>query len=406
MMPPARTRMPLGATIRALVPSITVGEALSVLSLCPSRGGRGVDDPWMGIERRQRHIVRAFWALVALTAVFALWTWRSLGGEEVTLYVDDLATVAAALIAMAVCIRAALGQEGRLRLFWWLIGLALAAWALGEVIWAYYDLVLGDIPAASWADAAYLAALPLTAAALLIHPALHGRASGKTGSLVDGGVLAASLFLLAWTLVLEPVREQTDLSSLGGLVTLAYPTSDVVIVFLVVLVIRGTTGGTRRDLWCLLAGLLLIAFSDAVYTYLTNVTNFSSGSVIDTGWFAGYLAIALGALSVRARPALERRAAPSHVLSPTAIVAPFVPLLAALLFVAIRIELGHELDRVTLIVAFVLVGLFLVRQVLLLVHLLSRREEIEGSVADRLVAALGEAAADPPDRSAAVRGAR
>jgi diguanylate cyclase len=379
---------------------------LPALSLCPSRACLGVDEPCMRVERRQRHIVRAFWALLALTAVFAVWTWRGLGGEQVTLYVDDLATVAAALIAMTVCLRAAMGQEGRLRLFWWLIGLALAAWALGEVIWAFYDLVLGDIPAASWADAAYLAALPLTAAALLIHPALHGRASGKTGSLVDGLVLAASLFLLAWTLVLEPVRKQTDLSSLGGLVTLAYPISDVVIVFLVVLVIRGTNGGTRRDLWCLLAGLLLIAFSDSVYTYLTNVTNYSSGNIIDTGWFAGYLAIALGALSVQTRPALERRAARSQALSPTAIVAPFVPLLAALLFVAIRIELGHELDRVTLIVAFVLVGLVLVRQFLLVIHLLSRRDETEGSVGDRLVAALGEAAADAPERSAAARGAR
>ena len=359
----------------------------------------------MRVERRQRHMVRAFWAFAALTLAFAAWTGDGVGGGQVSLYVDDLATVAAALIATVACVRAARWQEGRLRLFWWLIGAASAAWGLGEIIWAYYDLVLGDVPAASWADAAYLAALPLAAAALLVHPALRGRASSKSRSLVDGLVLAAALFLLAWALLFEPVREQTDLSSLDGLVTLAYPLSDIVIIFLVVLVIRGTTDSARRDLWCLLAGLLLIAFSDAIYTYLTNVTNYSSGNIIDTGWFAGYLAIALGALSVQTKPALERRTAPSSALSPAAILAPFVPMLAALLFAAIKIELGHTLDLVTLTVAFALVGLVLVRQALLMIDLLSRRGEIDAGVGDRLVAALGEAVPEQrPERDAALHG--
>jgi hypothetical protein len=357
-------------------------------------------------ERRQRHLQRAFWAFAALTLAFMAWTGSGTGGEQVTLYVDDLATIAAALIATAACVRAALGQEGKLRQFWWLVGGASAAWALGEIIWAYYDLVLGDVPAASWADAAYLAALPLTAAALLVHPALRGRASGKTRSIADGLVLAAALFFLAWTLVFEPVRQQTDLSSLGGLVTLAYPFSDVVIILLVVLVIRGTTGGDRHDLWCLLTGLLLIAFSDAIYTYLTNVTNYSSGNIIDSGWFAGYLAIALGALSVQAKPVVERRAAPSQALTPAAILAPFVPMLAALLFAAIRIQLGYELDDVALVVAFALVGLVLARQALLMIDVLSQPNEPDGSGGERFIVALGEAAADQHPEQTIFHGAR
>jgi hypothetical protein len=359
------------------------------------------------VVREQRQFVQAFCVFAALTVGFAAWTGVGLGGEQATLYADDLATVAAAVIATAICVRAARGHEGRLRLFWGLLGGASGAWALGEMIWALYDLVLGDVPAASWADAAYLAALPLTAAALLVHPALHGRASGKSRSLVDGLVLAAALFFLGWTLVLAPVQQETDLTSLGGLVTLAYPLGDVVIIFLVVLVIRGTTGGDRRDLWCLLAGLLLIASSDAIYSYLTNVKHYSSGSIIDTGWFAGYLAIALGAFCARSQLTSERPVESSRFLTPAAIVTPFLPMLAALCFAAIRIELGHELDRVTLVVAFVLVGLVLVRQALLLVDLFTQRAEVEGSVGDRLVAALGEAVVDQrgePD--AVLRGAR
>ena len=50
---------------------------------------------------------------------------------------------------------------------------------------------------------------------------------------------------------------------------IAYPFGDVVIIFFIVLAIRGMTGGDRLALWCLLGGLLAIALSDSAYTYLT-----------------------------------------------------------------------------------------------------------------------------------------
>jgi hypothetical protein len=329
--------------------------------------------------------------MAALTAGFGLWIAVGFGGEVTTLYVDDLATVAAALLAATLCARAAVGHSERLRLFWWLLAGACCAWALGEGIWALYDLVGGDVPVPSWADAAYLAALPPTAAALLVHPALRGRTIGKTRSLVDGLVIAASLLFVAWTIVFQPLQRTTDLTSLGDIVTLAYPVSDVVILFLVVLVMRGTTSRDRLDLWCLVAGLTLITCSDAVYTYLTNVANYSSGSVIDTGWFAGYLGIALAAFCSRPRAVAERPALSSPTLTPAAIVAPFLAILAALSLAAIRLQLGHAVDRVTVIVAFVLVGLVLIRQALLVIDLLVPSRALEGRIADRLVAALGEA---------------
>jgi hypothetical protein len=357
--------------------------------------GAAADQSWVEDARERTRLFWGFCLLAALTAVFGVWVAAGFGGEKVVVYVDDLATAGAALVAAVLCVRAARRHAGRLRLFWWLLGGACGAWTLGEAIWAVYDLVLsGGVPVPSWADAAYLAALPPTAAALLVHPAIRGRSIGKTRSLVDGLLIAAALFFLGWTFVLEPVRRTADLTSLGGVVTLAYPVGDVVIIFLVVLVIRGTTNGDRLDLWCLLAGLVAITFSDAVYSYLTNVKHYSSGNVIDTGWFAGYLGIALGALCARSDRVVERQAESSPSLTTAAVVTPFLPMLGALGLAAIRIELGHHLDGVTLTVAFVLVGLVFVRQALLLIDLLAPERELEGSVADRLVAAIGEAAAD------------
>jgi hypothetical protein len=118
-----------------------------------------------------------------------------------------------------------------------------------------YDLALpGGVPTSSWADAAYLAALPLVALALLAHPALHGRAIRKSRSLVDGLVLAASLLFLTLTFVIEPIGQTADLTRLDGLVAIAYPLGDVVIVFLVAMVMRAMTNNARLYLWCLLGG--------------------------------------------------------------------------------------------------------------------------------------------------------
>jgi hypothetical protein len=348
---------------------------------------------------KHEHFLRAVGLAGFFVVAFAAWVASGLGGETAVLYFDDIATAAAAIAAGVICGRAGMRHRGRSRAFWWLLAGASAGWALGEVVWGFYELVLRtDVPAASWADAGYLAAIPLAGAALLIHPAVHGRVVGMTRSVLDGLVIATALFFVSWLFVLEPLQRTSDLSTLGGVVTLAYPAGDIVILFLVVLVIRGATSGSRRDLWWLLGGLLAISLSDSVYAYLTQVKGYESGNILDVGWFAGYLAIALGAYGARTRVA-SRAALEAPSLSTAALIAPFLPLFAALCLMPIQIQLGHELDGVALTTAFVLVGLVLLRQALLLVDLL--RPGHDAPVGERVVSALGRTVIDSRSESSA-----
>lgn len=352
-------------------------------------------------SHREGRLLRASGLAAAATALFATWIVVGVGGETSVRYVDDLATIGAALAATGLCVRVGGGHEGRLRLFWWLLAGATGAWALGEFFWAWYDLGGGGgVPVPSWADAAYLAGIPLAAAALLAHPAMRGRTIGKARSLLDGVVIAAALFLLGWTLVLGPIWRTSDLSTLGGAVTFAYPVGDIVILFLVVLVIRGTVRGDRLDLWCLLAGLLALTLSDSIYGYLTQVKDYETGNVIDVGWFAGYAAIGVGAFCSRAERVTDGTIE-SRSLTPAAVVVPFLPMLAALSLTAIWIELGHRLDCVAWTTAVALVAMVLVRQALLVIDLL-RLGGKEASVADRLVLAVdGTVAHDRAEPAAA-----
>jgi diguanylate cyclase len=338
---------------------------------------------------------RGPWAAAAILGLSGVWIASGAGGGTVVRYVDDLTTAAAAVGATVWCSQAAGRHSGRLRIFWTLLAGATAAWAIGELTWAFYDLVLGiAVPVPSWADAGYLSAIPLAAAALLVHPAIHGRSAGKARALLDGLILASALFLLAWALLLGPLWHTTDLTTVGGLVALAYPLGDVLLVFLIVLIIRGTSRRAQLDLWLLLGGLLAITCSDAVYAYLTEVRRYATGNAIDIGWIAAYLAIALAARSTRSENAVERDLDSS--LSTTAIIVPFLPMLAALGFAAARIQLGRHLDRVGLIITVALVALVLLRQALLARDLLSRGERGRSAFTERLLAAVGGSA--PPVR--------
>ncbi len=327
-----------------------------------------------------------------LTGACGLWIGLRVGGTRVTLWVDDLATPLAALAACVLCFRARAPHSGRMRLFWTLLGCAMAAWTLAEVIWGYYALILDvEVPVPSWADVGYLSAIPLAVAALVVHPATRGSGTHKARSVFDGLVLATALMFLSWTLVLGPLWRTTDLSTWAGIVTLAYPFGDVVIVFFIVLAIRGMTGTDRLSLWCLLGALLVMALSDSTFAYLTAVTNYSSPGLIDTGWIAAYLGIALAAFGSRAGPSVTSAAKDARP-SLASLIAPLLPVLLALAVAAVEIRLGHHLDRAAWLMAFALIALVLVRQGLMVLELLAPSRDTNDSLMQRLThAALGGA---------------
>jgi hypothetical protein len=339
-----------------------------------------------------RRFLGAVGVVVFATGVCAVWIGLGIGGTRVTLWVDDGLTPLAALTACVLCFRARAGHVGRMRLFWLLLGLATASWALAEVIWGYYALILDrEVPVPSWADVGYLSAIPLAVAALVVHPATRGSGTRKARSVFDGLVIATALMFLSWTLVLGPVWRSANLSTWTGVVTLAYPFGDVVIMFFIVLAIRGMTGKDRLSLWCLLGALLVMALSDSTFAYLTDVTTYTSPGLIDTGWIVAYLGIALAAFSSRPSGAVVPAAEDSRP-SLVSLISPLLPVLLALAVAAVQIRLGHHLDRAAWLMAFGLIALVLVRQGLMVLELLAPSRDTQDGLMQRLThAVLGEA---------------
>jgi hypothetical protein len=316
---------------------------------------------------RSPRFLRAAGAALLTTALFAGWVGLDLGGDKATLWMDDLVTPLAAGLGCGLCLAAARRHSGRMRTFWGLLCAAMACWTLAETIWGIYALLLEqEVPVPSWADLGYLSAIPLAVAALIMHPATGGAGSRSLRSTLDALAVATALLFLSWTLVLGSLWHGSDLTTLSGIVAVAYPFGDVVIAFFIVLAIHGMTGDDRLSLWCLLAGLMAMALSDSIYTYYTEVAKYSSSSanLIDAGWVAGYLFIGLAALGSGVGN-VARRVRP-ETRSSASLVAPLLPMLVALVAAAVEIELGDGLDHAGVTIALVLIVLVLLRQALLL----------------------------------------
>ena len=213
--------------------------------------------------------------------------------------VSNLGLTVIPLVVLVTCVRRGLRVTGSLRHFWVLLGASSGAWGVGQAIWTVYETALGrQVPFPSWADAGYLAAVPLAAAALLILPAASQTMAGFLRIVLDGVMVALALLCTSWILVLGPLFSAggDNLLSIG--LGLAYPVGDVVtITMLIFALLRARQGGAagRQPLYLIGLGLTAIAVADSGFVYLTSLTSYTSGSLIDIGWFAGFAVLFVAA---------------------------------------------------------------------------------------------------------------
>jgi len=328
------------------------------------------DEGFTPRERQKRPFAVGAVLAGVITLVFCLWVVFDLGGPHVTLEVDDIGQLVAAWCATGVCGAAALrGAPGRLT--WALLAASSFAWGAGEVVWCYYALVRNvPVPFPSLADVGFLAAVPFAFAGLLVYPMGRRRRGAHVQEVLDGCIIATSLLFASWATVLGPLYRSHQGGALKQVISLSYPMSDVVMVSLVVILIARAERTGRVRLQLVMAGVVAFAVSDSAFAYLTEVNSYNGGSFLDTGWVAGYLLIALGALWAMTAPALAVSATEEATVS---LIAPYVPVLVVLAVTAVDLLRGRHLATVSWLMVFALVVLVLGRELLRLLEKVPRR---------------------------------
>ena len=194
--------------------------------------------------------------------------------------------VACALVCLA---RAVLRPSGRLG--WLGLGIGMAAWAAGDIVYA----AMPDLPTPSIADALWIAFYPPSYVGLVI--LARGRLSGAGVAVwLDGLVVGLAVAALSAALVVAPVAATIDGEFSAVAVTLAYPIGDLILVGLVGLVL-GVGGWRLGGRWLLLGGgLLLTAVADGAYLALYAAGVWQDGTVLDGLWPLAMVMLAAAAL--------------------------------------------------------------------------------------------------------------
>jgi PAS domain S-box-containing protein len=214
--------------------------------------------------------------------------------------VDNVGQVLGAFIASAACAWKATRTAGKERRGWILMALATASLGLGQLIYAYYDLVLAtpnSVPAV--VQLAYLGGAPLAFAGMLCFwDAPRGTAT-RWSVWLDGLIIVLSLIFIEWPLNLRSsfmaALQSTDQQVATYLPTY-YLIADILIGAILILAIRRATHHQQGRMLALLGGLAAISLSDSTFAYLTAHNQYTAGDVVDSGWVVGYLMIALAAL--------------------------------------------------------------------------------------------------------------
>lgn len=295
-------------------------------------------------------------ALVAASSVFG---WQ---GAYASRPVGEVVSVLCLVFTAACAARAAHAAIGRRKVGWLALATGLLGWAVGEVIWAVYD-VRPELDHATHPAAAEIVLLLYPAGAivsLLLIPSRRNRNPWRMA--LDGIIVAASLFVVSWVFVIAKlIREDSN----SWLTTVVHISTDVVVVTTAIVVLSRDRPGGRRSLSLLAGGIATIGIADIVVVFTTGIGSYHTGDLVDLTRVAGLGMLALAALSsVNESPSAS---SPAEITSRARLWLPYLPVV-----LAAAVGLGHAVVHMEhgpmLLALGILVGAVLVRQLVVLVE--------------------------------------
>jgi PAS domain S-box-containing protein len=303
--------------------------------------------------------------VLVLALAFQLCISFKLGGAQFSTAVDDIGTAVVAVLAGVACAIAACWTRQSTRLGWGLLAASALSWAAGEGYWAYVEVGLGQtVPSPSPADVGFLAMVGLAFAGVFVFAVAASRRSEGLRALVDGLLIASSLLLVTWEAILRTTFAGSALPTLGKLVNLSYPVSDIAMFTIAVVVLTRVSRGARVAIGLLSGGLICFAVADTGFVYLTAATHYT-GNALDGGWFVGYLLITLSSLRAQDMTAANEG---ERLGGQARMVAPYAAILLALATAAVVAFRDGQLDTVGVRVGAAIAGLSIISQLLVILE--------------------------------------
>ena len=247
------------------------------------------------MSRSRRYLASGL--LVAVFLLFATWLIGGWGGTAAAEALSDVGSLLAGGFAAGCAGVTAWSGRGRQRWAWVALTVGLVGWIFGDAFWAYSDLVSegAGVTFPSAGDLGYLL-FPIGACVALILLPIGGPGQSQIRLVLDGLIVAGSLFVIMWASGLESVFREGGESRFAFAVSMAYPLSDLVLLTVAVLVLARARTGQRATISVLTGAVCVIAFSDVGFVLLNAGDDYFTGSLIDVGWVAALLLLGSAAI--------------------------------------------------------------------------------------------------------------
>ena len=184
------------------------------------------------------------------------------------------------------------------------LSLGLLAWAVGNLVWAYYNLVLKiPVPYPSLADIIFIQSFPLWAIGIFFLSKVTGmvfslrRVKGKVVLFAIPVIAIVVSYYLLFT-VARGGAVDTESGALKLFLDIAFPVWDVIILTLALLVfglsLNFLGGRFRWPITILLMGFGVNYIADFSFSYTTTLDTFFVGSWVDLIFATAMFLISLG----------------------------------------------------------------------------------------------------------------
>ncbi|MGW7266383.1 EAL domain-containing protein [Streptomyces sp. NPDC054842] len=375
--------------------------------------------------------MRSQLVLALVCAAYGIGAALGWGSPRAALVMGDFGLSAAAGAAAVSCYLYARRRRIRFRPAWLLFSLSSAMASLGNLVWGWYEVVLGiTVPSPSYADLFFLCFAPPAIVGLLVLAKRPVTKAGWVCLALDAWLIGGSLLTLSWSLALAQAAKMDGPSVAHTALSLAYPLLDIALVSMVLALHFRRSAVNRSAVNTAIGALALTVMCDALFTSPLLHNNYRSGQLLDAGWFAGSLLLAYapwvglrdgrhpdreghtrvvhehvpgqrpgGHLHEPAQdeaPAQDRTPAPGHTPLPgpahggergrcpatrpiTGSLAALTPYLAAAvctLGILYNVLNGHSVDRVVLITGGTVVLALVVRQGIMLLDNITLTQEL------------------------------
>ncbi|MFJ9907281.1 putative bifunctional diguanylate cyclase/phosphodiesterase [Streptomyces sp. NPDC101152] len=256
----------------------------------PSPGQRSPNPPAVG--RGGSTLVRQL-VLALVCAGYAVGSAIDWGSNELSLIMGDFGLAAAAATAAVSCFLRSRSRGVRFRPAWLLFALSATMTSLGNAVWGWYEVVLGEqVPSPSYADLFFLCFAPPAIVGLLVLAKRPVTKAGWICLVLDAWLIGGSLLTLSWSLALAQAARFDGPSVAQTALSLAYPLLDIALVSMVLALHFRRSAVNRTAVNTAIGALALTVMCDALFTSPLLRDHYHSGQLLDAGWFAGSLLLA------------------------------------------------------------------------------------------------------------------